>query len=314
MPEGLLTLLDIKKLDAGIGFDLIEENVRKAPELRLIPAEPIAGTEIKLTVRTGLPDVRFRKLNQGTPRSKSKYEDRVFSTAVLDHQVAVDRQVVRSSLNPTRPLENHASGAVEAAFRHGGKQFYYGVNNDELGFPGVIAQMLDDEDHVIDAGASSDKTSVFFFHIGRETVQFLFGNGTTINFDEEWKEETVYDDNNNPYQALTNWMTGALGARVANKHSVLRIKGIGKTANKLTDELLYEGLDKFETMSGLAPTHLYMTSRSREQLRSSRTITSTPSGGSKSTVLFNGLPPPLPTTWEDIPIIVTQSISNNELI
>ena len=314
MPEGLLTLLDIKKLDAGIGFDLIEENVQKAPELRLIPAEPIAGTDIKLSVRTDLPEVRFRKLNQGTPRSKSKYEDRVFSTAVLDHQVAVDRQVVRSSLNPVRPLENHASGAVEAAFRHVGKQFYYGVGNDELGFPGIIAQMLDDEDHVINAEGSSNTTSVFFLHIGRETVQFLFGNGTSINFDEEWKEETVYDGQGNPYQALTNWMTGSVGVRVANKHTVLRIKGIGKSSNTLNDDLLYDGLEKFETTSGYTPTHLYMTSRSREQLRKSRTITSTPSGGTKSTVLFNGLPAPIPTTWEDIPIIITQSISNNEAI
>src|SRR5690606_3869546 len=136
MPFGNLTLLDLKKLDAGIGFELIEESIVEAPELRIIPADTIPGTEMKLTVRSKLPEVAFRHYNEGVARSKSSYEDRVFETAILDHQVAVDVKLVEKSLNPSRVLEDHMVGALEAAFRHVGRQFYYGTGNDEKGFPG----------------------------------------------------------------------------------------------------------------------------------------------------------------------------------
>ena len=49
------TLLDLAKLDAGIGYPIIEEVVKLAPELRLVPADTITGTTMELTVRTGLP-------------------------------------------------------------------------------------------------------------------------------------------------------------------------------------------------------------------------------------------------------------------
>ena len=68
------TLLDIAKLDAGIGYPLIEEAVKLAPELALVPADTILGTTMELTVRSGLPTVRFRNANEGVARSKSSYE------------------------------------------------------------------------------------------------------------------------------------------------------------------------------------------------------------------------------------------------
>jgi hypothetical protein len=128
------TLLDIVKVNAGIGFDLIEENVLLSPELRVIPADVITGTEMKLTVRTDLPTVGFRNLNTGTARSKSKYEERVFSCADLSGQIAVDMSLAKRALNQAQYLSNEASGFIEAAFRHVGKQTWYGTSNDAKGF------------------------------------------------------------------------------------------------------------------------------------------------------------------------------------
>lgn len=302
----LLTLLDIAKLNGGVGFNIIEENVLLAPELRVIPMETIAGTEMKLTVRTDLPTVGFRQLNKGTPRSKSKYEERIFQCADISHQVAVDKALVDKTLDKGRLLENHMSGAVEAAFRHVAKQWYYGVSNDAKGFPGLIAQMLADADHEVDATGAAAKSSVWFARIGRETLQFIGGNGSTITMAEEWKEETVYDSDNNPFQALVNWLNGAIGARLANKHSVVRIKNIGTANGKtLTDALMYQAYEKFTTNLGAEPTHIFMTPRSQEQLRASRTNT-----GSNE----KGTPPTLPSDWNGIPIVKSSAISNNEAI
>lgn len=302
----MYTLLDLKKLNDGIGTDIVEENILLAPELRIIPADILSGTEMSLTVRTDLPSVAFRNLNEGVARSKGKYETRIFQCADLSHQIAVDKALVAKSLEPARLLGNHMSGAVEAAFRHVGKQFWYGTANDAKGFPGVIAQMIADSEHEIDATGASAKSSVFFVRIARETVQFLTGNGTTLSMQDEWKEETVYDPNGNPFQAFTNWLNFAVGARVANKHSVVRIKNIGTAAGKtLTDALMYQAYEKFTTNLGAEPTHIFMTPRSNEQLRASRTNT-----GSNA----KGEVPTLPQDWNGIPIVRSSAISNAETI
>jgi len=117
------TLLDIAKLDAGIGYPLIEEAVKMAPELTVVPADTMTGTTMELTVRTGLPSVRFRNANEGSSLKSSSYETRTFQTHILDHQIAVDAQIVDGARDPGRLLENHASGVIEAAMQYIGSQF-----------------------------------------------------------------------------------------------------------------------------------------------------------------------------------------------
>ena len=89
--------------------------------------------------------------------------------------------------------------------------------------------MKDDSAHVCapTSGASTAKSSVFFVRVGPETIEFLFGNGTTINFGNAWEEQTVLDGSNNPYQAMANWMTGNVGMRLANKNACVRIETLG---------------------------------------------------------------------------------------
>jgi hypothetical protein len=299
----LPTLLDIAKLDAGIGYSIIEESVKIAPELTVVPADTIVGTTMELTVRTGLPAVAFRNANEGVPRSKSSYETRTFQTHILDHQIAVDEQIVNGARDKGRVLENHATGVMEAAMRYIGSQFYYGTGNDSKGFPGLLAQCKADVAHTVDAGGSTAKTSVWFLRLGRECVEFLFGNSQTIRLQDLWELETIYDDKGNPFKAYTNWMSGRVGMRLANRNCAVRIKNVEENgANKktLTDKLMFEAYEKF-TEFGMEPTHIFMNGRSREQLRGSRTATNPA-----------GTPAPLPTEWEGIPIIRTASIASDE--
>ncbi len=73
-------------------------------------------------------------------------------------------------------MENEQSGFVESAFRHCGRQIWYGVNNDNKGFVGLVAQMLTDADHVINAGGAEDKkSSVFFASLGSEKIEVILG-------------------------------------------------------------------------------------------------------------------------------------------
>lgn len=303
MPQGLPTTLDLAKLEAGIGYNLIEENIALSPELSVIPADTMDGDMMELTVRTDLPIVGFRNANEGTPRSKSGFTTRVFQTAILDHQVAIDQALAdkRKPKAKARFLESHSSGAVEAAFRLLSKQFYYGVGNDAKGFVGLIAQYLADSDHEVNVTGTTSKTSVWFLKLGRENVEYLWGNQKTLGFDKAWKTETVYDENNDPYQAYTNWMKGNAGLRLANKHAAVRIKNIGTGAGKtLTYEHMHSALRKFTDL-GWQPDLILMNSRSREQLR-------------QELITPENKNPSVPKTFEEITIQQTSHIINGETI
>ena len=303
MTNGMPTLLDLAKIDAGDSYPLIEEAIKIAPELSLFPADTIDGTTMELTVRSDLPTVGFRNANQGAPRSKSKYLTRVFQTHLLDAQIAVDEPALMRQRSPGRYMQGEQRGHLEAALQHVSKQVYYGVGNDSKGFPGLIAQAKADAAHEVDADGSTALTSVWMIRVGPATFEVLTGNGRTIYFDEEWRRETIYDASNNPIPGLTNWMHGTLGLRLANQNACVRIKKIGTDSNKgLTDTLLFQAYEKF-TEFGMEPTHILMNGRSREQLRSSRTNT-----GSNE----RGTPPPLPSDWNGIPIVRTAGILNNE--
>lgn len=300
-------MLDVAKSDAGIGYSIIMEASKAAPEIGLLPFDYISGTEMKLTVNTVLPTVGFRKVNEGAPRSNGLQEERVFQCFNLDHQLAVDQAAARKSADVGRFLENKAVVTLEALFQKVSKQVYYGTNStrgDAKGFPGLLEQALTDADHVVDATGSTAKTSVWMVRLGRETLELLGGNSSSITFDEgDWIEETIYDASGNPIPALTKWLRGDLGLRLANKNCAVRIKNLSTDFGKgLTDALLGKALELF-TEFGPEPTHIIMNGRSREQLRTSRTNTGSNEKGS---------PPPVPADWMGIPIIRTSGLVNSE--
>ncbi len=305
MPTGLPNLLDIAKIDAGDAYPIIEESVKLAPELQVVPADVITSTSMQLTVRTDIPAVAFRNLNEGSARSKSEYVTRTFETHILDHQVAVDIRLLDGARNPARVLQNHSIGVLQAQFRLVGTQFYYGgtaqSGADAKGFPGLLAQSATDAAHVIDATGSTAKTSVWMVRLGVETLQFLFGSNQTLAIQPDWLLQTVYDSNNNPYQALTNWLSGRVGLRLANRNSAVRIKNIGTDANKgLTDALLRQGKAAFQKF-GWQPTHIFMNTASQYQLWQSRVTSLIPN-------------PAWPTDFDGIPIVPTESIVSGETV
>jgi hypothetical protein len=294
----IVNYLDMAKIGSGFAYPIIEENVKHAPELEVIPAAPMIGDSMTLTVRTDLPDVRFRKYNEGVARSKSKFETRIFQAMPISHQIAVDKELADNQVDRGRFLQNHASGVMESKMRLISSQFYYGTGADSKGFPGLIAQTLSGAAHTVDAGGSTAKTSVWLLGIGPERIEFLLPGGRTATLNPDWPVETVYDASGNPFQAYSNWLNGSIGLRVANKNTAIRIYDIGTDTGKgLTDALLYKALEKADDLKFM-PTHIFMRGRSLEQLRASRVATNA-----------TGAPVPLPTTWEGIPIIRTAGIT-----
>lgn len=301
---GFPTLIDVAKLDAGVGRDVIDETIAFYPELQTLPSETMPGTTLELSVLKDLPTASFRNANEGTPRRKAEFETKIFQTFIVDQQVAVDKQgVLNASKDPARFLMNQTKPHMKAVMAHICKQMWYGVKNDAKGFPGLIAQYSADADHEVDVTGTADKSSVWFLEVSPENLTFVFGNDTSLTMSEDWKPETVYDANNNPLQALVNWINGRVGFKLANKHKAVRIKNIGIANGKtLTDEHMYGALALCDEL-GMVPNLIVGRGRSFEQLRKSRTS-------------YNptGAPPGVLNNWEGIPLLRTINISKSETI
>jgi hypothetical protein len=146
-------------------------------------------------------------------------------------------------------------------------------------------------------GTGSARSSVWAVKGGEMGVQWILGNEGTFESGDP-RIVRVTDSNSNPYDAWRTPLSFDIGLQVANENCLGRIKNITAAAT-LTDDHIYELLSLFPV--GARPDWLFMSRRSLEQLRASRTATNT-----------IGAPAPNPDSVAGIPIIVTDSILDTE--
>lgn len=304
---GSLTLIDVVKLDAGIGAPVIDEVILQSKEVSIFPVDVIQGATVELSVMVGTPDVGFRNANEGTSFARGEFESRTFQSQVIEQPIQVDIQgVLNASKDPGRVLFNHVTATTKAVLNHIGKQTWYAgtaqTGADTKAAPGIVAQSNGAATHVVDASGSSAKSSVWFLQLGVESVDHVYGNDTTLTYGSEWTEETVYDANNKALRALVNMISGRVAPRVANKNAAVRIKNLAASTQVLSDALMYQALEKCEVLN-MVPNAIFMNPRSLYQLRAGRTATT-----------VTGQPAPLPTDWNGIPIYSTTNISVAETV
>lgn len=316
----LLTLLDIVKRNGrDMEVGLVDETTRAHPEIsgqivipggtRPLPgvgaARTIRGTSYKTLVRTALPSVGFRRANQGTARTKSRYEERTVETYIMNPRWGVDKAVAARSEDGWQALlADEAEAHVEASWQTVAKQFYYGPDNggDSLGFPGLL-DSYDSTNMVIDAGGTTADTgsSVWFVKFGPKSVQWVYGqNGQFETSEVDERDMTDADSNN--YTGYHQELHAYPGLQVTSNQYVVRIKKLTEDSGKgLTDDLVAKALEKFRV--GIVPDVMFMTKRSRRQLQLSRTATNA-----------TGAPAPIPEESHNIPIAVTEALLDTEAL
>jgi hypothetical protein len=312
---GMPTLLDLAKTkgnDQTVG--LIEESIVTAPEFGRIPMREISGTSYKTLVRTGYPVSQFRHANEGVPRSKSTFEQRLAECFIIDNAIAADKAVADAwepgGAAAWQMIE--AAGVMEAVLRMIGRQTYYGNSSDaaaaglgdQKGFPGFI-DCYDADDYEVDATGTTGKTSVWAVKLGLKDVHYIGGGNNPLTLAmPEWRLQTVNIETNKQMTAYVNSLMGWIGMQVGSRHSLVRIKNISAENGKgMTDTLGAEAIEKFP--SGVVPDLFIMNRRSRRQLRTSRQTIAGVGGTLPNSV-------PTPTDIDGIPILVTDSLSNAE--
>lgn len=296
------TLLDIATVKAGGGCaGLIDEAARAVPEITHGFARTIKGTTFSCLVRKTLPKGGFRKANAGAVRGRGDYENRQFPCMIFNPRWDCDVAVAdRCEDGPEAYIAMEASAMVTGSLMNLATQLYYGVNNDADGFPGLHA--LVDDAYVHDATGTTGKTSVWGIKWGANAAGWLWGAGGDGIAPSEVRRGDVMDANSKPFTAYIQEILAHVGIQVADIRSVCRIKNISEEANKtLTDAMIGKMLAKLPV--GMKPDMLFMTPRSLEQLRTSR-----------SAYHPTGSPVPTPESYEGIPIHPTDSISNAETV
>lgn len=311
-----ITLLDIARLNGATDVvGLIEENLTFAPEWERIPARTIKGTSYPIVLRSGYPGVSFRTANDGVAAGSSTYERKLAECFIIDAQLRVDKAVADADeRGASRVLALEASGATRQAMIEVGSQVFYGTSVDSKGFPGLT------EIHtalgtslVKDAGGTTATTgsSVWGVKLGDEGIQFVVGNGGSIQMGEWITQQVSGATASTYYTAYTNGLTAWIGLQVGSKYSLGRLKDATADSGKgVTDALLAELLSKYPV--GYKPDVWFMSRRSAFQLQSSRsaTVSAINAKSSSGQEVFA----PMPTESQGIPIVVTDSLTDTETL
>ncbi len=313
---GLPTLLDIVRMngsDAAAG--LVDEASKAVPEVRLGAARTIKGLNYPQKVRTGVPTVNFRNVNEGTAVAGSTWEQRLVECYLLNPQFEVDKAAADAYEDGAAAyLAEEALGITEGSMQALGKAFFYGPHatfGKAKGFPGLL-QCHDDINMVVDAGGTTDNvaTSVWLVRWGPLDVRWVLGQGGRAEVTDP-VECRLTDAAGNPFTGLRQELYMRPGLQVGSIYSVCRIKKL-TTDKGLTDALIYDALAKFP--SGKGPNAIYMSRRSLYQLRKSRTATNSTGTPAPIPTDVEGAPNGDGTSAERIPIFVTDSIVNTETL
>lgn len=305
LPTGMISVLDIAK---RVGNDqivgLIDETTKAIPEVAGRAARTITGLGYKTRVRVGLPSVGFRNINEGSVRTKARYEQRWVETYTLNPRWSADKAAADRDENGwAAVLAEEAEAHVAAGFQHVAKQFYYGINatyGDAKGFPGLL-DSYDATNMVVDAGGTTATTgsSAWLVAFGPQRIQWVYGGGGQFELSEVDLRD-IDDADGNQFTAYHQELMAYPGLQVSSQMYAVRIKKLTADSGKgLTDDLVADALMKFQV--GVRPDVIFCTRRSLGQLLKDRVATNP-----------TGAPAPIPTESHGIPIAITEALLDTE--
>ena len=314
MADKFLTLLDITKRNGGdAASGLIEEVNTVAPELNALLGIPQSGITYRVKKRTALPaGPAFRNANEGSDIISSTYDQTIGECFFLDGQMQIDEAVLTAGLSEGNSREDiladEAIGVMEQKLIHVGDSFYRGTTADSKGFVGLQA-LYDSTNCQVDAGGTpGTATSAWLVWNSPRGLHWRFGNQKGLEMGE-WFKQKVKDPNGKSLMAWCNNVSGWLGLFFGHSRSVVRIKNLTTATGKgLTDALVAEALTKMPIFMRQAPgLKLLINSVAQLQLQKSRSTVST--AKTDSGILQFA---PQPTESNGVPIVLTDSILNNE--
>ncbi len=181
-------------------------------------------------IRTGLPEVYWRRLYQGIPYSKSQWTQVKEPCSMMESRMMIDE--AESNLygdNASRFIDGESVAFAEAMRQKAVRTLFYGnsdVNPDE--FKGLAMRYpAKDAPNVIDAGGTGDVTSAWLISWGERSIHGIYPKGSRGGFEhKDLGIQTVEDSEGRHYEAIVNRYQWSLGLALRDWRSCVRIANI----------------------------------------------------------------------------------------
>ena len=228
-----LTLADwAKRSDPDGRVPIVAELLSQSNEILddCVFKEGNLPTGERVIIRTGLPAVYFRALNQGIPGSKSTTAQVDEACAILEARSEVDKDLAMLNGNTAQFRLSEDTAFLEAMNQTQAETMFYGnPGTDPKKFLGLAPRYgdlsADNAVNILDAGGSgSDNASVYLVVWGDQTVYCPFPKGSKAGLmHEDLGEQTVYNSDGTRLQAFATRYQWKNGLVVKDWRYVVRI-------------------------------------------------------------------------------------------
>lgn len=265
------TLLDVAKRLAPDGsISAIAELLEQENEVLLdMPwMEGNLPTGHRVTVRTGLPDAAWRKLNQGVPSSKSTTAQIDEACGMLEARGQVDRDLAELNGNTAAFRLSENKAFMEGMNQTMASTLFYGdttlTPERFLGLSPRFGDITGPENaqNIIDAaGNDTDLCSIWLVGWGENSITGIYPKGSTGGLrHEDLGLQDAFDANNNRYRAYMDHYQWKCGIACKDWRYVVRIANIDVSAltknagsgADLTD-LMTRALERIQSLQGVRP-------------------------------------------------------------
>ncbi len=186
----------------------------------------------RTTVRTGLPQVYWRRLYKGIPLSKSSVAVIKDPTAVLEARTLMDAKLLKIYQNQARAYRmSEARAFMEAMRQELATSIFYGsVKETADAVHGLDPRYAyKDAPQVVDAGGTPDQacTSMFGIVWGENEVSGIFPKESVAGLEhKDLGEHDAYDDEGHAFRAVSDLYEWNVGLSVSDWRAVVRICNI----------------------------------------------------------------------------------------
>jgi hypothetical protein len=249
-----LTLADwAKRTDPDGRVPVIAELLSQSNEILedCVFKEGNLPTGERVVIRTGLPSVYWRALNQGIPNSKSTTAQVDEACGILEARSEVDKDLAMLNGNTAQFRLSEDVAFLEAMNQTQATTMFYGnPSTDPKQFLGLAPRYSslsgsNNAQNVITAGGSgSDNTSIYLVVWGDQTVYCPFPKGSSAGLiHEDLGEQTVYNSDGTRLQAYATRYQWKNGLVVKDWRYVVRICNIN------TADLMAQNVTQASTAS-----------------------------------------------------------------
>lgn len=231
-----LTLADwAKRLDPDGKVPTVAELLSQSNEILqdAVFQEGNLPTGHRVVIRTGLPTVYWRALNQGIPNSKSTTAQVDEACGILEARSEVDKDLAMLNGNTAQFRLSEDSAFLEAMNQTQATTMFYGnPGTDPKQYLGLAPRYSSlsggNAQNILSAGGSgSDNTSIYLVVWGDQTVFCPFPKGSKAGLiHEDLGEQTVYNSDGTRLQALATRYQWKNGLVVKDWRYVVRIPNI----------------------------------------------------------------------------------------